>query len=542
MDHNTGIEESVKPLVQSYKKLQPSGQWDVIVIGTGLGSLVSAVMLARQGKKVLMLEQHYTPGGFTHVFKRKRFEWDVGIHYIGEVHNPSSGLRRIFDALSGGQLEWADMGEVYDRLVFGETHYELPKGPEAFSARMKEYFPGESAAIDRYMEMVNEASRAGRGFFMEKAIPPVASAVAGSWMRRKFLRYADRSTLDVLRSLTSNQQLIGVLTGQYGDYGLPPAQSSFAMHAVLVRHYFKGGAFPVGGSSRLFETIAPQVINRGGEIYTNAAVERILIRQGKAVGVRMTDGLELEADAVVSGAGAMNTFGKLLDESIPEAGEWQERLQKIGASASHLSLYIGLNATAEQLNLPRANYWIYPEGYDHDAHIARFLADPEAPLPMTYISFPSAKDPDFSRRYPDRSTIEVITLAPWERFAKWEDTRWKHRGEAYDSFKAGLSERLLAELYRMEPQVRPHIETHELSTPLSTAHFAGYSRGEIYGLAHTPARFRESLLRPRTGVKNLWLTGQDVVTCGIGGALMAGILTASAMTGKNVMGELLSHQ
>jgi all-trans-retinol 13,14-reductase len=526
-------------LTQSYKKSRPEGSWDAILIGSGLGSLVCAVALARHGQKVLMLEKHYTPGGFTHVFKRKRFEWDVGIHYIGEVHDPGSGLRRIFDALSGDQLDWADMGEVYDRIVFGDTLYELPKGGRAFAARMKEYFPGEAGAIDRYMDLITETSRSARNFFMEKAMPPLASAVAGPWMRRRYQRQADRTTLEVLRGLTSNEQLIGVLTGQYGDYGLPPAQSSFAMHAVLVRHYLKGGAFPVGGSARIFETIAPQVTSRGGAIYTNAAVERILVENGRAVGVRMQDGHELRAKAVVSGAGAWNTFGRLLDPELPLAKEAKSRLDRIGPSASHLSLYIGLNATARELRLPKANYWVYPEGYDHDAHVARFLADPEAPLPVAYISFPSAKDPDFERRYPGRATVEVISLAPWERFAPWADTRWQHRGEDYEALKSRLSDRLLGELLRREPQVRDHLESWELSTPLSTAHFAGYAQGEIYGLAHNPRRFRESLLRPRTGIRNLWLTGQDIVSCGIGGALMAGVLTASAMLGRNAMGELL---
>jgi len=529
-----------QPLVQSYKKQRPEGKWDVVLIGSGLGSLVCGVLLARQGKKVLMLEQHYTPGGFTHVFKRKRFEWDVGIHYIGEVHDPSSGLRKLFDALSENQLEWADVGDVYDRLVFGETLYELPKGARAFAERMKAYFPKEHLAIDRYMEAVFGASRSARTFFMEKAMPPLASAVAGPWMRRKFLRYSDQTTLEVLRGLTRNEQLIGVLCGQYGDYGLPPAQSSFAMHAVLVKHYFKGGAFPVGGSSRIFETIAPQITQRGGAIYTNASVENIMVRGGRATGVVMADGYQIEAGSVVSGAGAWNTFGPLLGDAVPEAAGWQQKVTNIGTSASHLSLYLGLDATAAALKLPRANYWVYPEGYDHDAHVARFLADPEAPLPLAYISFPAAKDPDFTRRYPGRSTIEVITLAPWERFAPWSETRWKHRGNDYEALKASLTERLLEPLYRLEPQVRGHIEAQELSTPLSTAHFAGYHQGEIYGLAHTPQRFREPVLRPRTGVNGLWLTGQDVVSCGIGGALMGGILTASAMLGKNATAELLS--
>src|SRR5690606_29137661 len=95
-------------LTQSYKQAKVEGKFDVIIIGSGIGGLTTAVFLAKAGKKVLMLERHYTAGGFTHMFKRKDYEWDVGIHYIGEVHKPSSVLSQVFDYLCDGQLQWAD--------------------------------------------------------------------------------------------------------------------------------------------------------------------------------------------------------------------------------------------------------------------------------------------------------------------------------------------------------------------------------------------------------------------------------------------------
>jgi all-trans-retinol 13,14-reductase len=209
-------------------------------------------------------------------------------------------------------------------------------------------------------------------------------------------------------------------------------------------------------------------------------------------------------------------------------------------SAAHASLYVGLSRSATALGLPRANYWIYPEGgYDHDANVERYLADEDAPLPVAYISFPSAKDPDFERRHPDRATIEIVTLAPWERFARWADRPWKKRGPEYEACKQRLAQRLLEPLLRHEPQVRDVIEIHELSTPLSTRHFTAYAHGEIYGLAHDPERFEQRLLRPKTPLRNLYLTGQDVCTCGVGGALLSGFLTASAITGENLVMKAL---
>jgi all-trans-retinol 13,14-reductase len=157
---------------------------------------------------------------------------------------------------------------------------------------------------------------------------------------------------------------------------------------------------------------------------------------------------------------------------------------------------------------------------------------------MTYISFPSAKDPDFTRRMPGKATIEVVSIAPYEWFESWEDTRWMKRGEDYNELKTELSNRLIEILEREVPQVRGKIAYHELSTPLSTRHFGNYPKGEIYGLEHTPARFRERALRPKTGLKGFYLTGQDVCTAGIAGALFGAVLSASAILGRNLLGEM----
>jgi all-trans-retinol 13,14-reductase len=129
---------------QSYKREKPSGKFDALIIGSGMSGMALAAILAKEGKRCLILERHYTPGGFTHVFKRRDYEWDVGIHYIGEVHRPKSMLRKIFDHISDKQLAWADMGDVYDRIVFGDRSYDFVKGVEPFREKMKNYFHSEA--------------------------------------------------------------------------------------------------------------------------------------------------------------------------------------------------------------------------------------------------------------------------------------------------------------------------------------------------------------------------------------------------------------
>ena len=515
--------------------------WDAIVIGSGIGGMSVAATLSKlAGKRVLVLERHYTAGGFTHTFRRPGYEWDVGIHYVGGVSHPRAMARRLFDFLTDGELDWADMGEVYDRIILGDKSYDFVKGEENFRAKMHGYFPSDKDAIDRYLEAVGTTTKKATLFFAEKAVPPFVSTLFGGAMRRPVMKEATRTTREVLEEITSNQELIGVLTGQFGDYGLVPAESSFLMHSMLVSHYFRGAGYPVGGSSRIAETILPVIEASGGEIVTNADVSQIVVEGGKAVGVELADGQVFRAPTIVSNAGVLNTFGKLLPTSVASDTGWARKANVVGNSIAHLSLYVGLEATTEELELEKTNLWIYQD-HQHEKNFAAFQKDINAPLPVVYLSFPSAKDPDFSRRYPGHSTIEAITLGPYAPFQRWEETKWKKRGAEYDELKASMSERLLAKIYEHAPATRGKVDIAELSTPLSTQNFAAHQGGAIYGLSHTPDRFQARWLRPRTPIKGLYLTGADVVTAGVMGALMGGMMCSSAVLKGNVLSQVLKH-
>lgn len=523
-------------MIRSYRQHPPEGEYAAIVVGSGMGGLATAAVLARDGDRVLVLERHYTAGGYTHVFHRSGYEWDVGVHYIGGVGKADSLLARMFDYVCGGALEWADMGEIYDRVCFGRDRYDFRKGPREFVEGLGERFPAERAAIERYVALLREVNAASRTFFAEKAVPRFVATVAGGIMRRRFARHASRTTKEVLEDLTGDARLRGVLAAQYGDYGLPPAESSFAMHAMVANHYLHGGYYPVGGAGRIAETAADVIAAAGGDVLTNAEIERILVEGRRAVGVRMADGREVRAPIVVSDAGLRTTFGRLL-EGGPGTDVASRRLRP---SASHLGLYLGFRHTAEELGLSRANWWIFPEGgYDHDQNVRAYLENPDAEFPLVYVSFPSAKDPDWERRHPGRATVDVITLAPYDWFAEWDGTRWMRRGEAYEALKQRFTDRLLRVLYRYEPQLEGKVDHAELSTPLSTRQFVNYEAGEIYGLAHSPERFADRGLRPSTRVKGLYLTGQDVTTCGVAGALMSGVVTVSAIRRRDYVKKIV---
>jgi all-trans-retinol 13,14-reductase len=430
------------------------------------------------------------------------------------------------------------MPDVYDRISIGVRNYDFPNGLERFRARIGDAFPGARTAIDRYIGAVCATARASSRYFAEKAIPGAIARLIGPMLRSGFLRYASQTTAQVLSQFTSDPELIAVLTGQWGDYGLPPGQSSFGAHAIVAHHYFEGAGYPVGGASEIAAGIAPVIEQAGGEIIYSADVSEILLDQDqRAIGVRMADGRELRARTTISDAGAQNTFLRLLPPRLAASEGMLEELKGVPPSVGHVCLYVGVRRASGEPDFAGTNRWIYPDA-DHDANFARFAADSDEQWPCLFMSFPSAKDPTFEQRYPGRSTIEVIAPVPFAPFARFAETRWKRRGADYDQFKQMLAARLQGDLEKHVPAVRGRIDYAEVSTPLSTRHFANYQHGEIYGLSATPARFRVRSLGARTPVRNLFLTGSDICSSGVAGAMFGGVITASAVLKRNLLGKV----
>ncbi|CAA0095804.1 Phytoene desaturase (neurosporene-forming) [Halioglobus japonicus] len=513
-----------------YRPSRLDGQYDAIIIGSGIGGMTTAACLSKQGKKVLVLEQHYTAGGFTHAYDRNGYEWDVGVHYIGDVGSRKSSMRQMFDFITDGQLQWAPMDQNYDRIFIDGERFDLIAGRRAFVDNLKVRFTQEHEAIDEYMRRLDAVGKAVQTLALEKLFTGIPGKLT-AWARKAFLpEYVNRTTYDVLRELTDDETLIAVLTGQWGDSGVPPEKSSFLIHGMIASHYLRGAYYPIGGASCIAETIIPVIHQGGGELFTYANVKQILVENNRATGVQMEDGTEIRAPIVISNAGVFNTFEKLLPVQTSRQYGYTRLLEDVEPSVAHLCVYIGLKESAAELQLPKTNFWIYPNT-DHTQNLAAFRDDMAAEFPAVYISFPSAKDPSWDSRYPGTATIEIVAPAFFETFEAWKDKPWGKRGADYDALKEQLTDRLLEFLYDKLPQLRGKIDYCELSTPLSTDFFCAYGRGEMYGLTHDPKRFEQDWLRPKTRLPGLYLTGQDVISCGVGGAMYAGFTTALSVLG-----------
>lgn len=504
-------------------------RFEAIVIGSGIGGLACACALTRSGYKVLVLERHFVAGGLTQTFSRNGFTWDVGVHYLGM--GPGGQPRAVLDWLSGGQIEMASMGLVYDTLHFpGGFEIQFARPESALRRELHEHFPGSEAEIDAFFSAITEATRTAGSLFALRAMPALLAKFYGLLHKSDINKWWGRTTADVLQEMVTDPKLRSVLAAQWGDYGTPPGQSSFGMHAGLMRHYFHGAYYPVGTAKVFADKLIPVIEGGGGEVRLNAQVMELLVDGGTVTGVRLADGTRLHAPRVFSDAGARNTVGSLLPSNLRDS-EWAREILSFAPSPCYVALYLGLEGDVRTYGANSSNHWIFAT-WDVDERL--LWEDPLAQPtpPVVFVSFPSLKDPHHDPGDRFRHTAEVVALTDWKTFSAWQESTLAHRPEDYVAFKEVLAQGLLAKFRTHFPALTPLIVCRELSTPLSTVAFTSAPHGAIYGLETSPRRFLSESLRVATPIPGLFLTGQDVVSPGITGAMMGGLLAAAAVEPK----------
>ncbi len=505
-----------------------NNHYDIIIIGSGIGALTLAGIVARVNKKkVLILERHSKIGGYTHSFSRKKYKWDVGLHYIGTIFEGRL-TGRVFNFITNGKLKWQKILEPFEAFVYPDFTFKQFGDKKKFKRDLINLFPEEKKAIEMYFRDIRSAYRWFLIYFLCRFMPAFLT-IPLELINKLFQKKILMITSDYLDKYFKDRKLKSLLTSQWGNYGLPPSRSAFLIHAIVVNHFVNGGYYPKGGSEEIANNIVPAIEANGGRCLVNHEVSQLIVDNNRAVGVLVNVLKKSKsyteryyAPVVVSNIGAYNTYTKLIPKDVPIP--FINKCIKINNTSTCVALHVGLKDDVKSLGIKSTNHWIY-DSYDHDRHYSNSTLVEGNPS-ACYLSFIFHKDLKAKA-----NTAVIIAYVYYSKFKKWKHQSSGKRDKEYYELKDKISTGLINFVDRRYPGFRNMVDHAELSTPLTSEHFTAHPEGAMYGLPATPERYRQKWLKVKTPVKGFYLTGTDISALGIVPSMMGGLATASYLNG-----------
>jgi Phytoene dehydrogenase and related proteins len=447
----------------SLNKSELKSKYDVIVLGAGIAGLICGTFLAKQGKKVLIIEQHSIPGGYCTSFKRKGFIFDAAVHHIGGCGKWSvvgRCLKELDININFLQLD------PMDSIHFPSFSIDVPAEIDDYVDLLKERFPSESEKIALFFK---EFIRLYRATFSTER-------------HEMLIKYQNLTYKEMLDNFFTDEQLKMTLSAQWGYIGLPPHEvSAIGMCQMLINYLKDGAYFPVGGTQNFADTITQKFIDYGGHIMLSSSAEKALTEDSIIKGVTTQKGEKISADTFVSNIDPKQTFFCLLDKNTVD-DSFLSKIENMKESVSFFLLYLGLDDKIDLKGLKR--------GFYHTSNNLNFSGSD-----WFYISVPTEVDSSLA---PDNKQIISVVVSSRDNYDDIDD---------WATYKDKMKEHTINYLENFVPDIQDHIEVIDSATPKTLHRYTLNSKGAAYGWAVTVDQTGPNRLPHTTPFKNLFLAG-----------------------------------
>lgn len=497
--------------------------YDIIVIGSGLGGLVSALVLAKEGYKVCVLEKNNQYGGNLQTFSRDKLIFDTGVHYLGGLA-PGQNLYQYFSYLEiMKDLEIEKMDEdAYDKITFDgdENEYPHAQGYKNFVKQLSKYFPEEKINIENYCKDIH---------YVCDQFPRYNLDTDGKYNEEVL----HLNTQVFIESITSNKKLQAVLLGSNLLYAGQPEITPLYVHALTVNSYLQSAYKCVKGGSQISKLLIKKLRKYGADVFKRSEVVGVNFNEdGSIASVKTKGSHQYFADKFISNVDIRSTF-KMIGETnfkksfVNRVASWQP-------ISSCFSIYLVLKPNS----LAYFNHNYYHFSTLEQVWKAFDYQQESWPTTFMLSSTSSKKNPEFAE------SLTGISYMSFEEVKTWQNTintivDEHERGKAYDDFKKEKAEKFISAIEKRIPDVRDHIQAVYTSTPLSYRDYIGGTDGNMYGYLKESSNPLKTMVSPSTKIPNLFLTGQTVNMHGILGVTIGAFTTCSRIIGNEVLNERL---